>query len=52
LAARTVGLRAAAPLLELGSATAVRSAVAARAGPALLSELVVSARQGHERLIW
>lgn len=32
----------AAPLLELGSGTAVRSAVAAGAGPALLSELVVS----------
>lgn len=31
-----------APLLELGSSTAVRSAVSAGAGPALLSELVVA----------
>ncbi|MGD9525274.1 LysR substrate-binding domain-containing protein [Pseudonocardia sp.] len=36
------GVAAAAPLLELGSSTAVRSAVTAGAGPALLSELVVA----------
>lgn len=35
------GLRPAPPLLELGSGAAVRNAVAAGAGPALLSELVV-----------
>jgi DNA-binding transcriptional LysR family regulator len=35
------GLEFASPLLELGSSTAVRSAVLAGAGPALLSELVV-----------
>ena len=36
------GFRPVTPLLELGSGTAVRSAVAAGAGPALLSELVVA----------
>ncbi len=36
------GTEAVPPLLELGSATAVRSAVAAGAGPALLSELIVA----------
>ncbi|QFG24505.1 LysR family transcriptional regulator [Actinomadura sp. WMMB 499] len=35
------GLELAPPLLELGSGTAVRNAVAAGAGPALISELVV-----------
>lgn len=37
------GMRLAPPRLELGSSTAVRSAVLAGAGPALISELVVSA---------
>jgi DNA-binding transcriptional LysR family regulator len=36
------GFRSAPPLLELGSGAAVRNAVAAGAGPALLSELVVA----------
>ncbi len=36
------GVRPVPPLLEVGSATAIRSAVAAGSGPALLSELVVS----------
>lgn len=42
-AVTAAGLRPASPLLELGSGTAVRSAVAAGAGPAVLSRLVVSA---------
>ncbi|GAA4085716.1 LysR substrate-binding domain-containing protein [Actinomadura miaoliensis] len=37
------GLRPVPPLLELGSSTAVRNAVVAGAGPALISELVVTA---------
>jgi DNA-binding transcriptional LysR family regulator len=37
------GLRLAPPRLELGSSTAVRSAVLAGAGPALISELLVAA---------
>ncbi|MBB3052535.1 DNA-binding transcriptional LysR family regulator [Prauserella isguenensis] len=37
------GLTPVEPLVELGSATAVRSSVATGAGPALLSELVVAA---------
>lgn len=41
-AVAATGLRIAPPLLELGSGAAVRSAVAAGAGPALISELVVS----------
>jgi molybdate transport repressor ModE-like protein len=41
-ALRTAGVEPVAPLLELGSATAVRSAVAAGAGPALISELIVA----------
>ena len=36
------GVPAARPVMELGSSTAVRSAVAAGAGPALISELVVA----------
>lgn len=36
------GFKPVTPLLELGSATAIRSAVAAGSGPALLSEFVVS----------
>ena len=38
----SAGVQVARPLMELGSSTAVRSAVAAGAGPALLSELVVA----------
>ncbi|NEA26680.1 LysR substrate-binding domain-containing protein, partial [Actinomadura bangladeshensis] len=37
------GLDLVPPLLELGSGTAVRTAVVAGAGPALISELVVAA---------
>lgn len=37
------GLDLALPLLELGSSTAVRNAVVAGAGPALMSELIVAA---------
>jgi DNA-binding transcriptional LysR family regulator len=36
------GVQAARPVMELGSSTAVRSAVAAGTGPALISELVVA----------
>jgi DNA-binding transcriptional LysR family regulator len=36
------GVPAARPVMELGSSTAVRSAVAGGAGPALISELVVA----------
>jgi DNA-binding transcriptional LysR family regulator len=39
----TAGHRAVRPLLELGSGTAVRSAAAAGAGPALISEFAVAA---------
>jgi DNA-binding transcriptional LysR family regulator len=42
-ALRAAGLAPARPLLELGSSTAVRNAVASGAGPALISELVVAA---------
>ncbi|MGY1809438.1 LysR family transcriptional regulator [Blastococcus sp. SYSU D00669] len=42
-ALRATGLPVARPLLELGSGTAVRTAVVSGAGPALLSELVVAA---------
>ncbi len=42
-AMRAGGIQVARPLLELGSSAAVRSAVLAGAGPALLSELVVAA---------
>lgn len=38
----TCGVQLAAPLLELGSSAAIRSAVLAGAGPALLSELVIA----------
>jgi DNA-binding transcriptional LysR family regulator len=38
----TWGVQPAAPLLELGSSAAIRSAVLAGAGPALLSELVIA----------
>lgn len=38
----TCGAQPAAPLLELGSSAAIRSAVLAGAGPALLSELVIA----------
>jgi DNA-binding transcriptional LysR family regulator len=38
----TCGAQVAAPLLELGSSAAIRSAVLAGAGPALLSELVIA----------
>ncbi|WP_116109722.1 LysR family transcriptional regulator [Amycolatopsis ruanii] len=41
-ALRAAGAEPVEPLLELGSATAVRSAVAAGAGPALISELIVA----------
>ncbi|MGE3289196.1 MAG: LysR family transcriptional regulator [Pseudonocardia sp.] len=40
-----------APLLELGSSTAVRSAVSAGAGPAVLSELVVAAELASGALV-
>ncbi|MBP2367813.1 LysR family transcriptional regulator [Pseudonocardia parietis] len=43
LAAAHHGVELVAPLLELGSSSAVRSAVLAGAGPALVSELVVGA---------
>jgi DNA-binding transcriptional LysR family regulator len=38
----TCGTQLAAPLLELGSSAAIRGAVLAGAGPALLSELVIA----------
>src|SRR5699024_10291695 len=45
------GLRLAPPLLELGSSTAVRSAVLAGAGPALVSELVVAGALARAALV-
>jgi DNA-binding transcriptional LysR family regulator len=45
------GVRIAPPALELGSSAAVRSAVAAGAGPALISELVVAADLASRSLI-
>ncbi len=45
------GVQIAAPLLELGSGAAVRSAVTAGAGPALISELVVASDLAQRTLV-
>lgn len=50
-ALRTAGARAVRPLLELGSSTAVRTAVIDGAGPALISELAVAADLADGRLV-
>lgn len=50
-ALRRAGVTATRPALELGSATAVRSAVLAGDGPAVLSELAVAADLGANRLV-
>ncbi|HEX3589307.1 MAG TPA: LysR family transcriptional regulator [Pseudonocardiaceae bacterium] len=46
-----VGVRAAAPVVELGSTTAVRGAVLAGAGPAVISELAVVTELADGRLV-
>ena len=48
---RRCGLDPARPLLELGSTTAVRGAVVAGAGPAVISELAVSGDLANGRLV-
>lgn len=50
-AVAAAGVRIAPPLLELGSGVAVRSAVAAGAGPALISELVVAPELAQRTLV-
>ncbi|WP_215544608.1 LysR family transcriptional regulator [Amycolatopsis sp. CA-230715] len=50
-ALRAAGMTAASPLLELGSASAVRNAVAAGAGPAAISALDVARNLTDHRLV-
>jgi DNA-binding transcriptional LysR family regulator len=50
-ALRGAGVSLAVPLVELGSTTAVRSAVMAGTGPAVISELAVTAELAEGRLV-